>query len=168
MAGRLLWGHVGSVRGMAYTWLALPFLPLDGLNICWGCLSQNGSLAHVTVGDFHCFQRSLRVPLSSFNGRQPVSPLQRGSLKIEMLIQWATCQICKLAGCACAGYAGFPRHWHQRKPLVSDPGMYHGTCVTHVPWCMSGSLTRVGGENVAGIPSTCATGIFTYLAKGPC
>ena len=24
---------------------------------------------------------------------------------------------------------------------VSDPDMYHGTCVTHVPWCMSGSLT---------------------------
>ena len=36
----------------------------------------------------------------------------------------------------------FPRHRLQRKPLVNDPGMHHGTCVTHVPWCMSGSLTR--------------------------
>ena len=27
-------------------------------------------------------------------------------------------------------------------PLVSDLGMHHDTCVTHVPWCMSGSLTR--------------------------
>ena len=26
-------------------------------------------------------------------------------------------------------------------PRVSDPGMHRGTCVTHVPWCMSGSLT---------------------------
>ena len=26
-------------------------------------------------------------------------------------------------------------------PLVSDPDMHHGTCVTHVPWCMPGSLT---------------------------
>ena len=26
-------------------------------------------------------------------------------------------------------------------PWVSDPDMHHGTCVTHVPWCMSGSLT---------------------------
>ena len=26
-------------------------------------------------------------------------------------------------------------------PPVSDPGMHHGTCVTHVPWCMPGSLT---------------------------
>ena len=36
----------------------------------------------------------------------------------------------------------------QRRPLVSDPGMHHGTCVTHVPWCMSESLTRGAGENV--------------------
>ena len=26
-------------------------------------------------------------------------------------------------------------------PRVNDPGMHHGTCVTHVPWCMPGSLT---------------------------
>ena len=26
-------------------------------------------------------------------------------------------------------------------PQVSDPVMHHGTCVTHVPWCMPGSLT---------------------------
>ena len=26
-------------------------------------------------------------------------------------------------------------------PQVSDPDMRHGTCVTHVPWCMPGSLT---------------------------
>ena len=31
----------------------------------------------------------------------------------------------------------FPHHRLQRKPLVSDPGMHHGTCSTHVPWCMS-------------------------------
>ena len=37
---------------------------------------------------------------------------------------------------------GAHAHRLQRKPLVSDPGMHHGTCVMHVPWCMSGSLTR--------------------------
>ena len=42
----------------------------------------------------------------------------------------------------------FPRHRLQRKPQVSDPGMHHGTCMTHVPWCMSGSLTLVGIENL--------------------
>ena len=45
--------------------------------------------------------------------------------------------------------------------------MHHGTCVTHMPWCMSGSLTRGGGENVLSIPGACATRNFTYLARGP-
>ena len=39
----------------------------------------------------------------------------------------------------------FPRHRLQRKPLVNDPGMHHGTCVTHVPRCTSGSLNCGGG-----------------------
>ena len=46
---------------------------------------------------------------------------------------WASYQIHKIAGCACAGNAGNVRN--------SDPDMHHGTCVTHVPWCMPGSLT---------------------------
>ena len=61
----------------------------------------------------------------------------------------------------------FPRHRIQRKPLVSDPDMHRGTCVTHVPWCMSGSLTRSGGENVPGIPGAWANRNFTYLVRGP-
>ena len=44
----------------------------------------------------------------------------------------------------------FPRHRLQRKPLASDPGMHHGTCVT---WCMSGSLTRGGGEMFPAYPA---------------
>ena len=44
----------------------------------------------------------------------------------------------------------------QRPPLVSDPGIHNGTCVTHVPWCMSVWLTRGGRENVPGIPGACA------------
>ena len=78
--------------------------------------------------------------------------------------RWASAsyQIRKIAGCACAGNAGnvFPRRRIQRKPLVSDPGMHHCTCVTHVPWCMSGSLTRGGGENVPGFPGACAPAIL--------
>ena len=60
------------------------------------------------------------------------------------LQQWASYQIRKIAGCACAGNAGNVfRHCRlQRKPLVSDPDMHHGTCVTHVPWCMSGKRCR--------------------------
>ena len=85
------------------------------------------------------------------------------------VIPWASYQIRKIAGCACAGNAGnvFPDTEFRRKPLVSDPGMHHGTCVAHVPWCMLGSLTGGGGENVPGIPGACATRNFTYLARGP-
>ena len=79
-----------------------------------------------------------------------------------MLGPWASYQIRKIAGCACAGNAGnvFPRRRIQRKTRVSDPGMHHGTCVTHVPWCMSGLLTCGGGENVPGIPGACAPAIW--------
>ena len=45
----------------------------------------------------------------------------------------------------------YPRHRLQTKPLFCDTGMNNGTCVTHVPCCMSGSLTRDGRENVPGI-----------------
>ena len=50
---------------------------------------------------------------------------------------WASCQIRKIAGAHAQGMPGtfFP------SPQVSDPDMHHGTCVTHVPWCMPGSLT---------------------------
>ena len=61
----------------------------------------------------------------------------------------------------------FPCRRLQMKQLVSDPDMHHGTCVRHVPWCMSGSLTRGRGENVPGIPGACATRNFSYLARGP-
>ena len=60
----------------------------------------------------------------------------------------------------------FPPTW------VSDPDMHHGTCLTHVPWSMSGSLTsgffwsRVG-EKVPGTPGACATRTFKCLVRGP-
>ena len=80
----------------------------------------------------------------------------------NVLPQRASCQIHKIAICACAGNAGnvFPHRRFRRKPLVSDPGMHHGTCVTHVPWCMSGSLTCGDGENVPSIPGACAPAIL--------
>ena len=86
----------------------------------------------------------------------------RNNIYFWIYMPWASYQIRKIAGCACAGNAGnvFPRRRFQRKLLVSDPGMHHGTCVTHVPWCMSGSLTCGDGENVPGIPSACAPAIL--------
>ena len=52
--------------------------------------------------------------------------------------QWASCQIRKIAD---AHAPGMPGTFSPRPP-VSDPDMHHGTCVTHVPWCMLGSLTN--------------------------
>ena len=56
-------------------------------------------------------------------------------------------------------------------PGVSDPDMHHGTCVTHVPWCMPGSLTSSflwsGGENAPSTLGACATRNFRYLVRGP-
>ena len=76
--------------------------------------------------------------------------------------------LCNIAG-ACTGNAGniFPAINFNRKPLVRDHGVHHGTCVTHVPWCIQWSLTHCGGENVPGIPGACATHNFTYLIRGP-
>ena len=52
-------------------------------------------------------------------------------------IEWTSFQIRNIVGCVYARNAGnvFPT------PRVSDPDMHHGTWVTHVPWCMPGSLT---------------------------
>ena len=57
-------------------------------------------------------------------------------------------------------------------PRVSDPVMHHGSCVTHVPLCMSDRYLAVsfevgGGGNVLGIPDAKATHNFTYLVKDP-
>ena len=54
----------------------------------------------------------------------------------------------------------------------SDPGMHRGTCVTHVPWYMPGSLTSgfdwSGREYITSIPGACATRNCTYLVRNPC
>ena len=86
-----------------------------------------------------------------------------------MYSAWASYQIRKIAGAHAPGMAGT----FSPPPRVSDPDMHHGTCVTLVPWFMSGSLTssflwsRRAGENEPGIPCACATHNFTYLARGP-
>ena len=81
---------------------------------------------------------------------------------VAMCPLWASYQIRKIAGCACAGNAGnvFLTRRLESKPLVSDTAMHHGTCVMHVPWCMSASLTCGGGENVPVIPGACAPAIL--------
>ena len=50
---------------------------------------------------------------------------------------WASYQIRKTVGAHAPGMPGT----FSPQARVSDPDMHHGTCVTHVPWCMPGSLT---------------------------
>ena len=74
-------------------------------------------------------------------------------------------QIRKIAGC----WESFSRHRLQRKPLVSDPGMHHGACITHVPWCMSGSLPAVAGKTLQEFPAHAQPAIVRIWqeARGP-
>ena len=57
-------------------------------------------------------------------------------------ILWASYQIYKIAGAHAPGMPGT----FSLLARVSDPEMHHGTCVTHVPWCMPGSLITVSFE----------------------
>ena len=128
---------------------------------------KNRLIMHTTLRQY--------LNITFFNSKMVISPFHSETTTTEInlplmnvllihrgIVIWASYQIRKIAGCACAGNAGniFPRRRFQRKPLVSDSDMHHGTCVTHVPWCMSGSLTRGDGENVPGIPGACAPAIL--------
>ena len=95
--------------------------------------------------------------------------LQRQQLGLGSEVAWASYQIRKIAGCACAGNAGnvFPRRRLHRTLLVSDSGMHHGTCVTHVPWCMSGSLHQGWRGKRSRHYRRMRTRSFTYLVRGP-
>ena len=96
-------------------WLPLCVLKRDNANE-WPCL-------------IHPAVRYRNVAPLSWSTRQQNKPLTH--------IPWASYQIRKFAVGACAGNAGnvFPA------TTVSDPDMHRGTCVTHVPWCMPGSVT---------------------------
>ena len=52
---------------------------------------------------------------------------------------WASYKIRTIAGAHAPGIPGT----FSPPPRVSDPDMHQGTCVTHVLWCMPGSLTTV-------------------------
>ena len=69
------------------------------------------------------------TPLSAHSGGQRTNHLT--------MAPWASCHIRKFAGAHVPGMPGT----FSPAPQVSDLDMHHGTCVTHVPWCMPGSLT---------------------------
>ena len=65
-----------------------------------------------------------------------------------------SCQIRQIADAHAPGMPGT----FSPPPRVSDPDIDHGTCVTHVPWCMPGSLAvsfEVGGGGKRSRHSRC-------------
>ena len=56
---------------------------------------------------------------------------------VDLVIAWTSCQIRKITGAHAPGMPGT----FSPPQRVSDPDMHYDTCVTHVPWCMPGSLT---------------------------
>ena len=88
------------------------------------------------------------------------------SLAVALL---ASYQIRKTAGAHAPGMPGT----FSPPPRVSDPDMHHGMCVTHVPWCMSGSQTcgllwsRWRGKRSRHSRRMRTTCTFTYMVRGP-
>ena len=88
------------------------------------------------------------------------------------LPQWASSQIRKIGGFACAGNARNV----SPLPRVSNVDMHHGTCVKHVPWCMlhvpwcmlrSVSIAVGGGETFPAFPAHEQPGIVYVFGKRP-
>ena len=87
----------------------------------------------------------------------PVKPSDntRTSDIANQALAWASCQIRHIAGAHAPGMSGTL----SPPPQVRDPDMHHGTCVTHVPGCMSGSLisgflwSRLRGETFPAFPA---------------
>ena len=80
-----------------------------------------------------------KLPVSNCYSASPQVVIANDAIYfgLHSLHPWASCQIRKIAGAHAPGMPGpfFP------SPQLNDPDMHHGTCVTHVPWCMPGSLT---------------------------
>ena len=57
--------------------------------------------------------------------------------QLKYFMTWASCQIRKLRVMDAPGRPGT----FSPPPQVRDFDMHHGTCVTHLPWCMPGLLT---------------------------
>ena len=137
--------------------------------LCWQSNVHPGFLKGLIIDSYGTFfvnnPKTLLKKNCIFTG-----DMKHVTTHCKVLDQWASYQIRKIAGCACAGNTGnvSPRRRFQRNPLVSDPGMHHGTCVTHVPGCMSGSLTCGDGENVPGIPGACAPAILRIWQEAHC
>ena len=117
----------------------------NGIDSTWVHIEWHVSLLFygLTVGHPHCFGPFFALCLAKHGdeGRMRGRSFFGGSVDVVCYERWAmlwvSYQIRKIMGVHAPGMPEtFPRHlW------LSDPGIHHGTCVTHVPWCMPRSLT---------------------------
>ena len=123
----------------------------------WGCYATDGSSQYFVTGPFAIQKNSPECTgvLVNYTGGKPLPPSAIGFLPDTQ-----NCGLRMRREC-------FLHHRFQSKPLISETSMHHGTCVKHMSWCMSRSLTKGGGENVHGIPGACAARNFAYLVRGP-
>ena len=88
--------------------------------------------------------------------------LQMNVIGPHWVVQWASYQIRKIAGYACAGSAGNVFH---ATDVKGNRLSAISACFTHVPVMHVGIANPRWRENIPGIPGPCAK--FTYLARGP-
>ena len=106
------------------------------------CAWINGWVNNREAGDLRRHRAYYDVTVLIGNNQDfcPWCDFENYSFKIAAVSlrgQWAFCQIRKIAGVHAPGMPGT----FSSSLQVSDLDMHHGTCVTHVPWCMPGSLT---------------------------
>ena len=120
-------------RGIDILLLIYPQISRSILATEW--LGQTKSTAHLVMR-FSYYRQILCLPRVWISTNAAVITCTSNDM-IAFKGQWASCQIRKIAGAHAPGMPGT----FSPSPQVSDPDMHHGTCVTHVPWCMPGSLT---------------------------
>ena len=120
---------------------------LTSRNQFWVLFPEIYQISCVVVDEI--YQRWLRRTDGQFGQEQP----------------WASYQIRKIAGCACAGKAGnvFLRRRLQRKSLVNDHGMHHGRAMVYAGI----AYPRWRGKR-SRHSRRMRTRNFTYLERGPC
>ena len=129
------------------------------------------TLKNTGKGLYACYQERYFMVYALFINHLSECLTEPGQLDCNALITlvqfpvfifaWASYQIRKIVGCACAGNAGnvFPATDFKGNRYLAIPA-----CIMA---CMWGSLSCGGGENVPGIPGACGTRNFTYLVRGP-
>ena len=87
----------------------------------------------------------------------------------DTLKSWASYQIRKIAGGACAGNArnDFPATDFKGNRYLAIPACITARASRTCRDACRDRLTRGVGGKVPGIPGACATGNFTYLVRGP-